>query len=409
MEAGVADDAILIGDPKSRRIFCFEIHLKSIRRPDHIATAATDSTTGSPSCFLSYNLFGINITSESFSLLGPSRVSASVSQTVDFEPIRDGFTIRSCLADLVAFFEQSLPVLVIHLQLARQQQNRSADPDDPIIATATVSLRQLARQLALAGDNEDDFAEAEVKGMYGFLENREGHGVAGVSFSDTGASTGRNNFFGVEAEVQMRQTETLPPQTIKVTPGIQVGQALQRHAVGAASAITEPSATDSLDDANESLNAGDDSYASSQHDLSSVDTPPRHANALRMVVEHSPHQHGAGASAVLAQQTQPIHHDEMVGAVHESNLSVVKHFRLSIDLRSVSGMKQATRVFLTYNYPQLGCHTPVKTLPPVLCNPRFEALLPNGFCMFEFAVTGQELRQMLHQWPLVLKLLRSDR
>jgi hypothetical protein len=51
----------------------------------------------------------------------------------------------------------------------------------------------------------------------------------------------------------------------------------------------------------------------------------------------------------------------------------------------------------------------VRTLPPVLCNPRFEALLPNGFCMFEFAVTGHELRAMLLQWPLVLRLHRRDR
>ena len=40
-----------------------------------------------------------------------------------------------------------------------------------MVATATISLRQLARQLALAGDNEDDFAEAVFKGRYSFVLN----------------------------------------------------------------------------------------------------------------------------------------------------------------------------------------------------------------------------------------------
>jgi hypothetical protein len=56
--------------------------------------------------------------------------------------------------------------------------------------------------------------------------------------------------------------------------------------------------------------------------------------------------------------------------------------------QSVVCYTQASRVFVTFDYPQLGCHSPVRTLPPVLCSPGVKVKLPNGFCSFDFAVTG---------------------
>jgi hypothetical protein len=60
-----------------------------------------------------------------------------------------------------------------------------------------------------------------------------------------------------------------------------------------------------------------------------------------MEVEHSPHPMGGGSlPSQLRQMPQPVDHASMVGAVHEANLSLVKHFKLSIDLRTVSDVKQ---------------------------------------------------------------------
>lgn len=173
------------------------------------------------------------MTSESFSLFTSPSSSIQINgvkKEIAFEPIRDGFRIRSCLADLVAFFEKSLPVLVVHLQISRPspQHNSSnfPDPDDPIIATATVSLRHLARQLALAGDNEDDFAEADITGYYIMLRNQQGYKVPGLDFMDMNGD-GHNNENGrvikgsrtihLQAAVQLRQTELLPVSVIRVS------------------------------------------------------------------------------------------------------------------------------------------------------------------------------------------------
>lgn len=62
-----------------------------------------------------------------------------------------------------------------------------------------------------------------------------------------------------------------------------------------------------------------------------------------MVVEHSAHP--MNSSSGLPQQLnemsqQPVNHADMVGATHVANLSLVKHFRLSVHLRSISAIKQ---------------------------------------------------------------------
>ena len=123
----------------------------------------------------------------------------------------------------------------------------------------------------------------------------------------------------------------------------------------------------------------DDSLAS---DLSSLDvdgsyestassTPPPHttttattttrtrtssssstAAAIDMVVEHSPHPTAAMPFKVPPHATHTSNSTN-VAALHEANLSVVKHFRLSIDLRSVTGLRQASRVYVQFSYPQV--------------------------------------------------------
>jgi hypothetical protein len=75
------------------------------------------------------------------------------------------------------------------------------------------------------------------------------------------------------------------------------------------------------------------------------------------------------------------------------------HYRVSVDLRSIGGLKQVASVFVCYEYP---AH------PPVKVQQGSECLLPDSFCSFEFALTRADLIKTMAEEPLILEVVHRD-
>jgi len=93
-----------------------------------------------------------------------------------------------------------------------------------------------------------------------------------------------------------------------------------------------------------------------------------------------------------------------------SDEGVNHHISFSIDLRSVSQLEISNPVNLVcrYSYQFFGSTAPVITNPPVLIQRNMEALLPQSFCVFEFASSLQLLHSTLIRVPLIVEVWHRD-
>ncbi len=82
--------------------------------------------------------------------------------------------------------------------------------------------------------------------------------------------------------------------------------------------------------------------------------------------------------------------------------SRVAHFRLSVDVRSVSGLKRAANYSIQYSYPHLGSAQPIRTSPMWL-TANSEGKVSGGTATFECAMPRSVFLTTLQRYPLVLK------
>eukprot|EP00941_MAST-03F_sp_MAST-3F-sp1_P004222 g4222.t1 len=82
----------------------------------------------------------------------------------------------------------------------------------------------------------------------------------------------------------------------------------------------------------------------------------------------------------------------------------LRHYRLSIDIRSIRGLTRQARVYLQYSCPRLGSSgAPFRTRPTIEVLARSETAISHGFCLFEFKMSRSDLLSVLNT-PLVVEL-----
>lgn len=78
---------------------------------------------------------------------------------------------------------------------------------------------------------------------------------------------------------------------------------------------------------------------------------------------------------------------------------LLRHYRLSVDMRSIGGFKRPAVVSLHYVYPYFGTSSPVRT-KPVHVPTSSEVQITNGAACFECAMSREKLRATMAQHPL---------
>ncbi|KAJ1440809.1 hypothetical protein B484DRAFT_443236 [Ochromonadaceae sp. CCMP2298] len=83
---------------------------------------------------------------------------------------------------------------------------------------------------------------------------------------------------------------------------------------------------------------------------------------------------------------------------------VLHHYRLSVDMRTIGGLKRPAHVSLNYLYPFLGTSTPVRTKPAWVVA-HAETRVDNGAASYECAMSPEQLRSTLVEHPLKITAL----
>lgn len=86
---------------------------------------------------------------------------------------------------------------------------------------------------------------------------------------------------------------------------------------------------------------------------------------------------------------------------------VPRHYRLSIDMRAIGGLKRPATVSLHYVYPHLGASMPVRT-QPAFVGANSETKVDNGAATFECIFSREELRGKLADHPLKITALTKS-
>lgn len=89
----------------------------------------------------------------------------------------------------------------------------------------------------------------------------------------------------------------------------------------------------------------------------------------------------------------------------------VRHFRLSIEVRSVRDVSSAGQLYAKCSLPELGrgAEHELRTRPSIFVPRHAERLLPSPFKAFEFAAMASELADWATRRPLEVELWRADR
>ena len=85
----------------------------------------------------------------------------------------------------------------------------------------------------------------------------------------------------------------------------------------------------------------------------------------------------------------------------------LRHYRLSIDLRSLGGLERPAHVSLQYIYPYLGTSSPVRTSPKWMMA-HSEAKIDGGAASFECVLSREQLRSTLTTHPLKVTALTKS-
>ncbi|PIK47213.1 putative centrosomal protein [Apostichopus japonicus] len=155
----------------------------------------------------------------------------------------------------------------------------------------------------------------------------------------------------------------------------------------------------------------------------------KHASNTRYDVDGPPARAVEG-STEGSQQQQPHHHQhhhqhhpnthpslkQQPSKQHVTQLPVlpgtISHYGFSVDIRSIRNVNtsSALNIYIRYSYPFFGRSAPIMTHPSVeILNKHMEVYLPNSFCAFDFATTGQQLHDNLTRVPLMLELWHRDK
>lgn len=86
---------------------------------------------------------------------------------------------------------------------------------------------------------------------------------------------------------------------------------------------------------------------------------------------------------------------------------VPRHYRLSIDMRAIGGLKRPATVSLHYVYPHLGSSMPVRT-QPAFVGANSETKVDNGAAVIECIFSREELRGKLADHPLKITALTKS-
>lgn len=84
-----------------------------------------------------------------------------------------------------------------------------------------------------------------------------------------------------------------------------------------------------------------------------------------------------------------------------------RHWRLSIEIRSVRLTERGANVFVSYNYPPLGQPRPFRTTPPNLVRKKATVAMPHSFAAYSLQSTFDELQARLQE-ALYLEVWHRD-
>jgi len=95
---------------------------------------------------------------------------------------------------------------------------------------------------------------------------------------------------------------------------------------------------------------------------------------------------------------------------HTQVHTLVKHFRFSLDIKSISklDLPRTCNLFIRYSYPFFGSSAPVMT-KPIEVKRNSEVILPKSLCVFNFACTGSSLSSTFRSTPLHLETWHRDK
>ena len=137
-----------------------------------------------------------------------------------------------------------------------------------------------------------------------------------------------------------------------------------------------------------------------QDEYGDEDFETEETEVITSVKEHNKHVHFP---------KNEMKHQEKIAQLEEEEEEnrLLRHYRLSIDMRSIGGFKRPAHVGLHYIYPYLGTSTPVRTKPTwVMANT--EARVDNGTATFECAMSREQLRNTLSEHPLKITALTKS-
>lgn len=111
-----------------------------------------------------------------------------------------------------------------------------------------------------------------------------------------------------------------------------------------------------------------------------------------VIEEHSRHVHFHKAEKDRKQKLAQMQEED-------EQDRLLRHYRLSIDMRSISGLKRPAHLMLTYIYPYLGSTSPVRS-KPVWVMANAESKVDRGGATFECAMSREQIRKVFTDHPL---------
>jgi hypothetical protein len=463
------DDAIAIGTGAGTDLFELRVELDACERFHFLPAVSSIASRrsqegGSRRFWFSYRAFGVLVQSDAF----------EDPKTAGFRPMRDSFSLRASRVDLVRFL-RAQPPLPIHacssgvvlatcfLPLAQLLPGARVlappDPsDDPLFASQAPAIssggirreRVVGWPAALEGDSLPGWSVlTTLEGDFPLVPP----GASAAEATAIGASLRGKITIAVPSDLE-RETPVAaapPPAPVapELAPAVEPDTALQHRLVQAAEAaeaivqelvhmkqrtvepvttvttVTEPVSSSRHEQPKEQDHADEESdEAEALEEATSPVEPRRHVADSATAAPPEQHQHR------LRQGEEPEEEEDRqvplrevsrrasapIPEIPETELAYfmddsVRHFRLSVEVRSIRDVSRAGVMFCRCSVPELGvgAEHELRTRPPVMIPRHSERLLPSPFKAFEFAARGADLMRWCARRPLEVETWRHDR
>ncbi|KAA0151915.1 hypothetical protein FNF29_04321 [Cafeteria roenbergensis] len=387
-----SSDAIPVGGRGGQR-FVLRVSLSAAAALDRIPSAARLCSVPGRRLWLSYRLFGVLVQSDAFD--DPSNPA--------FRPMRDGFAIAAHPADLLRFL-RAQPPLPVHLCTAGAVLATASLPlaqllpgavvvPSPAQAAAADPLRASMRQTGAAALDAEDRSLQRASAAAAAVVDR----LAAAAASAAAANSAEPRPEAVPATASERQAGEAVPGAAGLAGG--PAEAGAREEAGGAE---EDEAADGAEEDEAADGAEEDEADGTVMHGAATEAAGGHEGSDQR--EGSGQREGAGARSGLAPPGPP---PPLAYAGDPS----VRHFRLSVEVRSVRDVAAAGQLFARCALPELGrgADHELRTRPSVFVPRHAERLLPSPFRAFEFAAAGADLADWCARRPLEVEVWRTDR